>query len=70
MVKNYRNGDRVRCIDPGGHSYLTLNKIYICKITGNTIGILNDDRGNCTMGLFGRRFKKATPELSKKIKIL
>ena len=68
---NYKNGDRVRCIDPGTHSYLTLNKIYICTVSINhTVGVIEDDHHTRRNGLFSYRFKKATPELSKKIKIL
>lgn len=70
-MTNYKDGDRVRCVDPGTHPGLTKNKIYICTVSKSyAVGIIADNFGIKRNGFFNYRFEKAISELSSKIRIL
>jgi hypothetical protein len=67
---NYKNGDRIKCIDPGTHRGLTLNKIYKCVRVHCGRTSVRDDFGHIKVGFFTKRFILAVPELNNKVKVL
>lgn len=69
---NFKDGDRIRCIDAHAHSKkLTLGKTYIACFTSNyATGVRKDDTGKETSGFYCWRFIKVNVEVNKNVKIL
>jgi hypothetical protein len=70
-MKKIKIGDKVRCVDPGSHSLLKKNGIYICMAVSTDdkcIGIIIN--GEDKSGYWPHRFELAMPELSNNIRVL
>jgi hypothetical protein len=69
-MKKIKVGDRVRCVDPGSHSLLKKNGIYICMATFDDMCVGIIINGKDKSGYWPHRFESAMIELSNNIRVL